>query len=1406
MSARRIARLLIVAAVLATAVVAVRSDILAAWPTTDSLGGGDRYLTHLSTDKPIYRIGETVRIRGVLLRANDHTPLKEAARGFAEIKGPKGDTVASGYVAAQDSVFGFTWPVPQGQAGGEYTIKVSYPGYGHPPSERKFDIRAYRPPRLRSQIVFLRDGYGPGDEVAASLHVERAEGGIPAGAKVTPIARVDGSEVYRGSARVDDAGNCTVRFKLPPRIERGEGTLALVIEDGGVVETAAKTIPILLQTVDLQIYPEGGDLVAGLPCRVYIEAKTPAKKPADIAGEVVALHVAGDVPGATAKVEHVRVAAFRTEHEGRGRFAFTPKKGGRYALRITEPSGIKTIFPLPKVKDTGGNLRALTNVTRKSESVRLRVASTSGGKLTVTLTKRETEVSSVNWQATPGVPADVTLTPPRSADGVLIATLWDEKGRPVAERLVFRQPAKSLRIAVEPAKPSYVPGDKAKVTVKTTDEHGKPVGAVVGLTVTDDSVLEMIETREQAPRLPVMVLLEPEVQELADAHVYLDKADPKAPVAVDLLLGTQGWRRFAFVDSAKFLASHGDDARRVLAFRMATRRERLKGGAAGHWAMGRGGVPEELEEGMLAPQGAPDAGAPPPAAAAPEPKPAARPAVNLGAVAVNGRLGDVAGKEEAVAAEQQVAGEMRKDLALALVQADEKEDVAGLLVAGKRLRELRRQANSFVAVRVYAHKAREGRKPNERIDFAETLYWSAGVKTDPKTGEASVEFDLSDAVTTFRVFADGFDAAGALGQATGALESVEPFYIEPKMPLEVTSGDIVQLPVSLVNGLESELAGATLTVNADPEVRIGGIETLTLGPKARVRKLVSLKVGYINGLSDLVLAAKAGGYSDRVTRKLKVVPMGFPVEVGHGGMLAAASPAAKDIEIPGGVVPRSVTTEVAIYPTPLASLTAALERLIREPHGCFEQTSSTTYPLVMAQQYFLTHAGVDPRLVERSRAMLDKGYQKLVSFECKKKGYEWFGGDPGHEALTAYGLLEFTDMGQVRPVDGAMLARTRQWLMGQRDGKGGFLRNKRALDSFGRAPGETTDAYVVWSLLEGGEVGLEKEIAAVKATAEKSEDSYVIALAANILSISGDKASASKNMDRLVKKQTKEGWVDGAVASITRSGGDSLTIETTSLTILAWLRDPDYAAAVEKGIRYLAEACKAGRYGSTQSTVLALRAIVAYDKARAKPKKPGKARIYVNGQPVGDAVAFDADTQGAIQLPDIAELLEPGKHKIELKMEDGAEMPYALTVNYHTTKPISAKECQVALQVRLANGKVTEGGITEAQVVVTNQADGGIPMPIAIIGLPGGLEPRHDQLKELVKAEKIAAYEVIGREVVLYWREMKAGQKVELPISLVAAVPGTYTGPASRAYLYYTDEHKHWVGGLKVVITPRAGQ
>ena len=987
---------------------------------------------------------------------------------------------------------------------------------------------------------------------------------------------------------------------------------------------------------------------------------------------------------------------------------------------------------------------------------------------------------------------------------------------------MYRRPAHAIRIDLSPERKSYIPGEKVKLSVRTSDDAGKPIGAVVGLAVTDDSVLEMIEKREQAPRLPAMVLLEQDVRELADAHVYLDPENPKAPVAVDLLLGTQGWRRFAFIGTEKFLSTYGDSARRVLALRMPSRTDMLMRGMGpmgGVEAFGRarGGnaraMPDERIE--LA-----EAAMPPPAAVADD---AAKLGVDKDALGEReGALRDdrpVAAKvpapvvaarparlakEEAELPAIELARKDQQPLADAMDKAVADEGRKQLLgnrqMAGGRAAAAR---HDFVPVRIYAHDLRPNRQPADRVDFAETLFWHAGIRTDDATGEASVSFALSDAVTAFRIFADGFSGSGALGQAASAVESVEPFYIEPKMPLEVTAGDVIRLPIGVVSGLSQDLSEVRITAVGAAGLKLLQPNAFALKARDRRRCMLDVEVGATSESSKFVVNAQAGPYSDKVTRELKIKPSGFPIELAHGGLIAPDSGVSKEIVIPGTLVAGSVTAKVAVYPTPLANMTEALERLIQEPNGCFEQTSSTCYPLIMAQQYFTSHTGVPPAVIQRSREMLDKGYARLASYECKQKGYEWFGADPGHEALTAYGIMEFNDMGQVREVDKTMVARTREWLLKRRDGKGGFQLDSKAIDSFGRAPVETTAAYITWALLETGEKDLQPELAALKAKIDSLQDTYVLALAANAFQLAGDADSAKRARQMLLRKQEQSGAVAGGVTSITCSGGEALQIETTALAVLAWLRDPACTEAVEKSIRFLSESCKAGRYGSTQSSILALRAIVNYDRSRARPKAAGSVRVLVDGKPVGDFAEFNPDTQGTILLPDIKASLTPGKHTVELKMNGGSEMPFSVAVNYNATKPASSDKCSVDLTVALAEAKVTKGAVTEANVVVSNRLKDGVPMAVAIVGLPGGLEPRHDQLKELVKAGTVAAYEVIGREVVLYWRELKPQQEIRFPISLVAAIPGTYTGPASRTYLYYTDEFKTWKDGLQVTISPR---
>ncbi|MBI5368205.1 MAG: A-macroglobulin complement component, partial [Planctomycetes bacterium] len=1191
------------------------------------LGGDDRALLHLAVDKPMYRAGETVYLRGFLLDAFKTTLHSTAAYCQVQIKSPKGDIVVNEGIQVQNGILGYAWTVPAGQAGGEYTLVAAFPWNGYAPAETKFDIRSYRVPRLRTDLQFLRKGYGPADEVTATLSAKRAEGGIPVGAAVEGIARVDGKEIWRGAATLDATGGTSVSFKLPAEIENGDGSLALVITDGGVTETAAKTLPILLNKVAIQFFPEGGDLVPGVPCRVYLEARDTRKLPADVKGRVL------DRSGAA-------VATFATEHEGRGLWSFTPLTGEKYVVVLDQPAGNVQRFDLPEPLPTGFTLAAATDVFPANAPVILRVGAKAGGTGKLILSRYEREIAAAPFELRAGETAAITLTPPSTAEGVLRATVVDDSGTPRAERLIFRAPARRTLVKVTANPERTTPGGKVSVTIETTDEQGKPVAALVGIAVTDQAVLEAIDKRERAPRLPVQVLLGSDVRELADAEVYLSDV-PEATRAVDLLLGTQGWRRFAFRDAEAFVGRDGDAAKRALALRLAPPPAPPAGAA-----FAGGGFDEAEERGgrgvLLGAQEAPM----PQAAAAPAPD--AQPKAGEDGIVVNAPVPDPAAGADAPQAEPAaglVAGDDAQDKN---EEAGDRDALRARRPAGRLEAEKKRMAKEMAPgwVRVYAHASRDGRSPEQRNDFAETVYWNAGLATDA-TGKATVTFDLSDSVTTFSVRADAVNTAGGLGAGTLGVEARKPFYLEPKLPLEITAGDLIEVPVALANGTADPLE-ALLTAEIGPGiVREGAEPKLALRADSSGRLYLTLIAGKHNGEVAVKLIGSAGAFRDTVTRTIPVVPFGFPIEIALGGKLAGSATHA--ITIPDGIEPGSLVAEAVVYPSPMASLTEALAGLLQEPCGCFEQTSSTAYPNLMVMNYFKSHRVTDPQLVARAGDLLDKGYKRLVGFECKEKGYEWFGGDPGHEALTAYGVMEFSDMSGVYPVDAEMLKRTRAWLLSRRDGKGGFTRNPRALDSFGGAPDDVTNAYIVWALLNAGEKGLDAEIAAIKAAAAGATDTYVLGLAANILFLAGDAEGGRAIAAKLAAKQEQDGAVRGAATSITRSGGECLEIETTALAMMAWLAAPAQAANLEKAAGWMTERCKGGRFGSTQSTIMALKAILGYDAARATPKAPGTLHLAIDGVEIGK-VGFTPETTGALRLPAFADKLTPGTHKLELTM------------------------------------------------------------------------------------------------------------------------------------------------------------
>lgn len=1358
---------------------------------------------YVQVDKPLYKPGETLWFRLWELGARDlDGAAGKTGRSRMQLISPKGAVVLDKWLQSEDGFATNDFEIPAEAQGGEYLLRAF--GTTGATEERPIIVSTYEAPRLKKKLEFVRKAHGPGDTVAATVELKRPTGEPLADVEITAVARLDGVELPRVKARTNAEGGALVKVPLPAEIAVGDGLLTILVEDGGITESVSKSIPIVLRRMQLSLFPEGGQLVTGLESRVYVEAKNTLGKPADVAGRVV------DDQGNVA-------ATFETWKEGLGRFAFTPSTGRSYKVEITRPEGMIEKVPMPVAADEGCLLRSYDDLDGQLPALRVGVTCSTARKVIVSAMVREQLVDAAALEVKPGKPAVAYLQGQGESgrrQGVARVTLFDEGLRPLAERLVYRNRRELLKVKVTPNKESYAPRDQVSLAIRATDAKGQPVTADLALAVVDDTVISFAD--DKIGHLLSRTYLEPEIPgKVEEPRFFFDLTEEKSALALDLLMGTRGFRRFewapvlapqlpmatASADDGALFGGRGKGAPVLEADApppapMPDAAPQLLAKAEAPAKRPQAMPPPPA--GMAAPRpAAPKALAPPPPPAEPAMARQEERARRVAGPRMEAQANKVLDMERPMAgeaiADELVAGDMPADPGMADFKAD--KDWAG---AEKK----KRAAVALAPVRVFPAPDYGGAAvPEVRTDFRETIHWVPRVKTG-RDGNVTVTFWLSDAVTSFRVFTEG-RGAGLLGRDETVLKSSLPFSLSAKLPVEVSAGDRIDLPVTLTNEGADPLdvmleASFGPLLKLQQETRRAGN---TLGAGARDSLFYPLLVEARAGKTPIALKANAQGLKDEVTRELTVVPRGFPIEVAASGTLKDKVVHTVDT---GAAIPGSASGEVRFYPSPTATLISGLDGMLREPNGCFEQTSSTNYPNVMILSYMERNNVADAALVERSQRLLHSGYKKLTSFESPEKGYEWFGGNPGHEALTAYGLLEFVDMkGVYDDVDDGMVQRTAAWLKSRRDGKGGFQRNDRALDSFGRASPEVTNAYIVFALSEAGLTqGLDAELKLQAELASSTQDAYLLALSTNtLLDHEAMKGRGQEAARRLAGLQDGDGAFTKANHSITRSGGENLHIETTALATLALLKAGGHEEQVRKAVEWLTNHRGGyGQWGATQATVLALKAFIRYVEASGKTQGPGSVVVQVNGKNVGTA-SWEAGHKDPIVVALPAESFQGGKNEVRMLIDGRDQLPYSMAVAFRSQKPASSPDSKVDLKVAADKTSVKMGETIRVTATVKNKTAEGLPMTLARVGIPGGTSFQTWQLKELKDKGLVAFWETRAREVILYFRDLKPNEEKIIPIDLVADVPGQYEAPASSAYLYYTDEHKTWVDPLSTTIT-----
>src|SRR5262249_35638415 len=151
---------------------------------------------------------------------------------------------------------------------------------------------------------------------------------------------------------------------------------------------------------------------------------------------------------------------------------------------------------------------------------------------------------------------------------------------------------------------------------------------------------------------------------------------------------------------------------------------------------------------------------------------------------------------------------------------------------------------------------------------------------------------------------------------------------------------------------------------------------------------------------------------------------------------------------------------------------------------------------------------------------------------------------------------------------------------------------------------------IVWALTESNKGDdLAKELKALREQAKTSKDPYFLSLVANSLINRGKTADARPLLQAVAGLQKDDGHLDAATTSITGSGGQSLQIETTALAVLGWLKagPGEFHKPIEKAVGWIGKQRGGyGAFGSTQSTILALKALIAYARANKKVAEAGE--------------------------------------------------------------------------------------------------------------------------------------------------------------------------------------------------------
>ncbi len=694
--------------------------------------------------------------------------------------------------------------------------------------------------------------------------------------------------------------------------------------------------------------------------------------------------------------------------------------------------------------------------------------------------------------------------------------------------------------------------------------------------------------------------------------------------------------------------------------------------------------------------------------------------------------------------------------------------------------------------------AKEAEAPAARVRsyFPEALYINPEIITDAD-GRASVTIPMADSITTWRMAMMASTTHGALGSGTSSLKVFQDFFVDLDLPVTLTQGDRVSIPVAAYNysGARGDI---NLKLQTDDWFRLvdDSAEKNLAVDSGRVGGAQFTVEAKRIGKFKLTLAANMKGRADIVVREIEVIPDGREQTQVFNGRLE--NTVQHQMSFPASAIPDASKILVRLYPGPLSQVVEGMDAILRMPGGCFEQTSSSTYPNVLALDYMKRINKLTPEVHAKAEGYISNGYQRLLTFEVPGGGFSWFGRAPANKILTSYGLMEFFDMSKVHDVDPKLIQRTQQWLAGQQQADGSWkpdtdFINEGATNRYNSDVLRIT-AYIAWSLGNTGYQGpaVEKARQFVAQHMGAKADAYTLAVIANFAADSGKDREFTRQamqllLDARIEKDDKAWWNAEETGVFAR--GESASIETTGLAVQALLKWGGASATASKALSYIASKKDAsGTWGTTQATIMALRALLLSTEKGAADVR-GVLEVTLNGKPV-EKLTLTQDNNDLLHQF-VLKAIDARANTVGIRFEGKGGLAYQVVGRYFI--PWSDKSAKEALSIDVAydRERLAQDDVATATATVKNNLDKTANMVMVDLGIPPGFDLLSEDLQTFQektagqKGGRLEKFSLTATQAILYFDSINAGATVKLKFRLRAKYPIRARTLLSRVYEYY---------------------